>query len=118
MKVVQIAAICHEANRLLCRALGDPRQPLFEVAPPDHVRSVVDGVQFALANPEAGPADSHENWCRMKEQQGWTYGREKDATRKTHPNLVDFHELSAAQQAKDHLFIGVVRALTPLLEKD
>jgi hypothetical protein len=42
---------------------------------------------------------------------GWTYGPVKDAAARTHPLLVPFAQMPAEAQAKDRLFIAVVRAL-------
>lgn len=43
---------------------------------------------------------------------GWNRGPVKDGVRKTHPNLVPYHQLPPGQQAKDRLFIAIVRALS------
>jgi hypothetical protein len=41
----------------------------------------------------------------------------KDPEKKEHPCFVPYESLPAEQQAKDHLFKGIVAALAPLLEK-
>ena len=48
---------------------------------------------------------------------GWVYGEHKDEQRKTHPCIVPYDELPAAQRAKDALFLANVRALQGMLEE-
>lgn len=114
--IEQIAEICHEANRQYCQALGDDSQKGWRYAPKWQKESTINGVQFHLNNPTAGPQASHENWLAEKEADGWVFGEEKDAKAKTHPCCVPFAELPQAQQAKDVLFRGTVHALAALVE--
>lgn len=102
--VVLIAGACHEANRLLCLAIGDDSAVAWEDAPQWQKFSAVSGVRFQLANPNAPASASHENWLKDKEAAGWVFGEEKSAATKTHPCMVPFDELPVEQQAKDHLF--------------
>ncbi len=111
-----VAAIAHEANRILCRVHGDHSQPEWEDAPDWQYESALDGVQFHLDNPNAGPEASHENWMAVKKATGWTYGEVKDPEAKTHPCMVPFDQLPLDQQAKDHLFRAIVHALAPFIE--
>ncbi len=73
--------------------------------------SAINGVKFAVENPEATPESMHENWMREKSKAGWVYGEQKDARVKTHPCMVPYNELPLEQRAKDYLFVGIVRAL-------
>ena len=82
MEITDIAAICHEANAALCRAGGDMTQPPWAVAPEWQKESAIDGVRFHIANPDASPSASHENWLRVKESDGWVYGPVKDPEKK------------------------------------
>jgi hypothetical protein len=104
--------VCHEANRAYCYALGDTSQEEWASAPEWQRESAINGVQFHLDNPLANPIDSHWNWMREKIADGWIYGPVKDAEKKEHPCLVNYHELPLEQRRKDALFIGIVRALT------
>ena len=47
----------------------------------------------------------------MKTDDGWVYGEEKDAEKKTHHCIVPFGELPIFQQQKDMLFCNIVNAL-------
>lgn len=111
MKVQDIAKICHEGNKALCQSQGDFSQPSWEQAPDWQTASAIAGVEFHLANPDAGTDDSHNNWLKDKEENGWKYGPVKDAEKKEHPCFVPYDQLPAEQQAKDYLFRGIVHSL-------
>jgi hypothetical protein len=109
--VERIAKVCHEANRAYCQTIGDDSQEIWELAPAWQRQSAIKGVEFTRDNPHAPPSASHESWLAEKRATGWTYGREKNTTLKTHPCCVPYDELPPEQRAKDALFQGVARAL-------
>lgn len=114
----QIAEVCHEANRVLQKHRVGVYVP---VALPwdeidQHTRmSVIDGVISILSGEITSPEQSHENWLRFKEADGWTYGEVKDSLAKTHPFIVPFEAMTIGDQAKDQVFFAIVKALDPLL---
>jgi hypothetical protein len=116
IQIVDIASVCHDANRALCIALGDYSQSLFPSCESWQRDSAMVGVEFNLENPGAPASASHDSWLAVKEADGWTYGPVKDVINKQHPCFVPYEELPPEQQAKDHLFKAVVAALAPLLE--
>jgi len=107
----RIAHVAHEANRAYCWTIGDDSQPPWFEAPTWQVQSAIAGVRFLREHPDATPADSHGSWLAEKERDGWTYGSVKDAAAKQHPCFVPYERLPPDQQAKDSLYIAVVRAL-------
>ena len=109
--VEKIARVTHEANRAWCLAHGDTSQTSWDEAPEWQRESAMSGVRFHLANPDAGPDASHNEWMRHKQNEGWVYGPEKVPELKQHPCMVPFTELPAQQQAKDRLFRSIVHAL-------
>lgn len=111
MRTADVARVCHEANRAYCEALGDFSQPRWEMAPAWQKESAIAGVRAHSGPVKPSPAQSHQNWMDMKTAEGWTYGETKDPRNKTHPCMVPFDELPPEQQAKDHIFAGVVYAL-------
>lgn len=111
MAIEMIASVCHEANRGYCKSLGDDSQPSWDDAPDWQKESACNGVRFHLANPDAGPSGSHENWLSVKKAEGWRYGPVKDAEAKTHPCFVDYAMLPAEQKAKDYIFTAIVHAM-------
>lgn len=110
MEIAQIAAVCHEANRRFCLTIGDASQPSWEDAPEWQRQSAMNGVKFHLANPDAGPSGSHENWLKEKLETGWKYGPVKDPEKKEHPCCVPYGELPLEQRMKDYIFTAIVHA--------
>lgn len=104
-----IAAICHDANRAYCILCGDYSQSLWENAPKWQKDSAIDGVNFRINNPDVTSEDMHNNWMKEKLESGWIYGDIKDASRKTHPCIVEYNKLPEFQQKKDYLFSAIVK---------
>lgn len=115
MRSVDIARVCHEINRAYCAALGDHSQPAWDDAPDWQRQSAVTGVEFTIANPDAGPSASHDSWLAEKQRDGWTYGPVKDPEKKEHPCFVPYDQLPLEQKVKDYLFQAVVRSISPVL---
>ncbi|MDE6374018.1 MAG: Ryanodine receptor Ryr [Clostridia bacterium] len=59
----------------------------------------LSGELCALA--EALAKNTHEVWSAGKIADGWIYGEEIDADKKTHPSLVEYEQLSEAQKDYD-----------------
>ena len=116
--VEDIAAVCHEANRLYCAGIGDFSQPEWFAAPEWQRTSAVNGVKFRLANPESTPADSHASWLAEKAADGWTYGPVKNPELKEHPCFLPYDQLPEDQRLKDRLFIAAVDALKAKLRTE
>lgn len=111
MTTLQIANICHEANRLYCEMLGDYSQPTWNEAPDWQRQSAIDGVRNCLLSEfPVSPAQSHENWLKLKEAEGWKYGETKQPLLKEHPCFLPYDELPAEQKIKDSIFTGIVNA--------
>lgn len=116
MKKLQVAFICHQANKALCETLGDDSQVDWSSAPEWQQDSAVKGVEFNLLNPDAPASASHDSWLEVKTEAGWKYGEIKDENKKEHPCFVPYGDLPKEQQAKDHLFKSIVSALSKLVE--
>jgi len=112
MNIETIAKTCHEVNRAYCKSIGDESQPSWEDAPEWQRKSAMNGVQFHINNPDAGPSASHDSWLAEKKADGWKYGPVKNAESKEHPCFVSYANLPENQKAKDALFIAVVHALS------
>jgi hypothetical protein len=118
MTPTQIAEVAHEINRAYCTALGDTSQKPWADAPDWQKTSALNGVNFHLANPDAGPDHIHSEWLKEKEASGWKYGPVKDEAKKEHPCFVPYEQLPVEQKAKDFIFRGVVHALRPYLTEE
>ena len=112
MNSIEIASVCHEANRQLTRIIGDvPVQPPWEDEDPGIRNSAINSVAFNLDNPDAPPSASHDNWLKQKIADGWVWGPEKSLEKKTHPAMVPYEQLPAPVKRKDALFKAIVAAL-------
>ena len=110
MKVnVEIAKICHEANRQYCIDNQLKTHAKWDELPLIIQNSIVAGVVDVIADPKITPTELHFKWCEYKEAEDWTKGDVKDLEAKTHPNLVKFKKLPDAEKRKVVLFITTVR---------
>jgi hypothetical protein len=104
-----IAALCHEANRAYCSAIGDDSHLPWDAAPDWQRNSAVNGVVYHVNNPNATPENSHENWLKQKIAEGWKYGEVKDPDKKEHPCCVPYADLPTEQKAKDYIYRSIIR---------
>jgi hypothetical protein len=111
IEVVEIAKVCHQANKAWCEAKGDNSQKDWEEAEDWQRQSAITGVIFRLSNPNAGKDAQHNAWMQDKINDGWVYGDIKDSVAKTHPCIVEFEKLPEFQQKKDALFCAIVDSL-------
>ena len=105
---VDVAKVCHEANKAYCATIGDTNQPDWENAPDWQKESAITGVKFHFYNENTTPADSHNSWLKEKTEQGWKYGEVKDPEKKEHPCVTAYENLPKSQQLKDYIFKGIV----------
>lgn len=105
--VEQLAKICHNVNKAYCESQNDFSQPTWEEAPEWQKSSAINGVKYHLEN-DVTPEMSHENWLKQKLDEGWVYGKDKNAELKTHPCMKRYDELPKFQRTKDSLFKAVV----------
>lgn len=109
--ILNIAIMCHQANKAWCEVNGDTSQKDWYEAEDWQKESAINGVRFRLTNPTAGKDAQHNAWMAEKIEQGWKYGPEKNVDEKLHPCIVPFEELPEFQQKKDALFCAIVDAL-------
>lgn len=107
----RVAAVAHEVNRAYCKSIGDDSQPSWYDAPAWQKESAIQGVIFHVSNPGVTPQESHANWIKQKDADGWTYGDVKDPAKKQHPCFVPYDQLPQAQKSKDYIFGAIVKAL-------
>lgn len=113
MEPLDIARICHEANRAYCVTLGDRSQREWDELATYEKEAALIGVQYRLDHPSASAADQHDEWMRNRLSRGWKYGPVRDDVAKIHPSLVPYDRLPAEQRLKDVLFAAVVLACAP-----
>lgn len=106
-----IAEICHAVHLAYCSSLGDDSIPIWDDLPEEHQELLIDGVEYIAKYPETTPELSHAHWCKTMTKMGWVYGVYKNATKKEHPNLVNFGRLTEREQSKDYIFVSLVKQL-------
>lgn len=55
----------------------------------------IEGLTELLAS------NAHDIWARQRMAEGWRYGPERNDSRKEHPSLVPYEELSEAEKEYD-----------------
>ena len=108
---IQIADICHAANRAICESLPDPAIPTpatWDQASLGVQLGVIAGVKHFADNPGATPREAHAAWLMDKLRNGWKYGPVKDEATKRHPCIVDYDALPPHQKVKDAVFLAIV----------
>ncbi len=131
-----IAHACHERNRQFCIQNNEQDlAPAWEIMNEELKAATINGVEFTLEKMRENEMRSsplplngafvqiqaklnHENWCIMKQSQGWVYGPKKDFALKTHHCLVSYDKLPASQKMKDFLFISEVAHFYMALQSD
>ena len=114
-----IAHVCHEANRALQLEQRDPTIPVSDIwgdLDEETRQSAIVGVKGILEGNT--PEQSHETWMQFKLDHDWVLGSVKDEVSKQHPLLVPYDQLPESQQVKDHLFSGIVHALSAGVKAD
>ena len=47
--------------------------------------------------------NTHDLWARQRLADGWTFGPQRNDTRKTHPSLIPYKDLSESEKTYDRL---------------
>lgn len=105
-----ISGAAHGSNNRFKMLHGDPKDLPWEELTEEQKEITRASVRQITDHPETTAADIHDTWVMSKFNSGWSFGNTKDPEAKTHPLLVSFGELSDYDQAKDVLFVGVVKA--------
>ncbi|HEY9667290.1 MAG TPA: RyR domain-containing protein [Coleofasciculaceae cyanobacterium] len=54
--------------------------------------------------------NTHELWAQQRFADGWTYGTQRDDTRKEHPCLIPYDDLPESEKEYDHITaLGVLK---------
>jgi hypothetical protein len=110
-QIENIARVTHETNRAYCVTINDSSQVSWDDAPQWQRDSAVAGVRSVVDGSATSPEEQHETWLAFKRNDGWVYGPTKNVETKTHPCMVEYHELPPEQRVKDHLFRAIVTTL-------
>ena len=108
--IEQIAQTCHEVNRAWCEINGDNSQKAWADAEQWQRDSALNGVLFCVNNPDSTPEQQHEQWMKVKREDGWVFGPVKNPGLKEHPCMLPYSQLPLEQRVKDVLFRAVVKS--------
>ena len=92
-------------------------QPYNEIPSEDQLKSLHDAIKNREGKTKLSPEEEHDNWMRFKLADGWKYGKVKDETAKTHPDILPFEELPEIEQRKDTNSIIIYKNAMRILEK-
>jgi RyR domain-containing protein len=108
-----VAGVCQAAavalTQIQSRAGEAAATGPFAALDPDLADAAVEAVRRARSG--TTPREHHEQWARGLREQGWQHGP-RDPAAKTHPGLLPYSELPAAQRDRDRMFLAIVTALT------
>jgi hypothetical protein len=110
--IEQIAMIVHDALRRYSSFTGEDK-PEWGALDEDRKRITVEGVRFHFSNPDATPAEAHQQWVEEKTKSGWVFSEEYSDERKTHPHLLPFYALTKYQRTKAFLIKEMVGVFVP-----
>ncbi len=108
MTNLQIAEMCHEANRLYSRAQQCVTSVKWQKLDGATHNGYAEAVDHVRRNPEITPEELHDRWCEVKTAEGWTPGGKMDRVAKVHPCLKAYDELNERERLKDVLFLAIV----------
>lgn len=92
------ALVADVPNKL--RLMGYELAPNYGIKPSD--------IPLTDAQVEAQAMREHDRWASERQRQGWTYAPRRDDTRKHHPLLVSWAQLSEVEREKDRVFVRKV----------
>jgi RyR domain len=50
--------------------------------------------------------NAHEIWAQKRMQDGWSYGAHRDDTKRTHPCLIPYENLSESEKEYDRVMVN------------
>lgn len=104
LRFEEFAARCmHFAAYMVHLAHGE--RPYGPTPTEEDMVATLDAVEYLKENPLASARDMHIRWMATKRQAGWVWGRVKDSTRRTHPLLIEFEQMSLRDKALDQAMI-------------
>lgn len=103
------AEFVYEAARLQAIAVAAPVVPEPWGEREEPFRTQFRNVIEMMCGPDrkSSPAELHDDWVTAYEAMGWVYGPERDAKRKTHPDMVPYDDLEPRERDKDAVFVAL-----------
>lgn len=89
----------------------------YNITPENYqLKSLRNLLEVTKKKPKMTPKQSHDNWCIHKFKEGWKWGPEKNAKKKTHPDLCPWNQLTEVEQNKDKMMIEAKRFATRIVK--
>lgn len=105
----RICKMCHDNNNKLMILNGESPQVGWDMLDAESQYITYKSVKKIIDDPNITAECIHNEWMNNKKLDGWVYGEVKDVTKKTHPLIVPFDQLSEIDKQKDQSFIDIVR---------
>lgn len=116
LSLQDVARLASAINTEFCDLMSDPVPLTFDELPPNAQHNMTTAVYRVVTGQIKTAEESHEQWVKSRKAEGWTYGKKKSNTDRTHPNLCPYLELPTAQQFKDELFMAVCNVCAPYID--
>lgn len=111
----EVARVVHEINRHYNKLLMDREDPHWgELDDADKARRVSLLSETVPDIKKISAKKMHDMWMAQQEKEGWIYGDNYDAKKKTHPCIVSWTDLPDLEKAKDAMYLAVIKAMTEL----
>jgi hypothetical protein len=101
----EIAKICHNTHVRYCSNMNLKGMTLsWNDVQENHKNIIKDSLQKIINGEIKNPKESHNNFVKQKEKEGWVYGEDYSLEDKINPRLTDFENLSINDKVKEILF--------------
>jgi hypothetical protein len=117
MKAERIARVVWEANRQLQVADGEEwADEPWDAAPSERKALCAGAVSLVLQGGVTEPGVTHEYWVAGMVADRWEWGPDKDLTRKQHPSLIPWRELTPRAQLGQRLLVLITQEMAAVEE--
>ena len=106
-QITQLAKFCHGVLSQYGSAYGQELNVWDELKHGEK-QHYIGRIAHFMTYPDSDASAPHEAWKMRLMLNGWSYGEEFNAERKTRPELVYFSQLPPEQQAVDFIIKGIV----------
>lgn len=106
----QVARVCYAALRQLREEQGGSRGPVWDLLTDQEQQWYILLVE--LARQGLMPVNIHGTWCARLIQDGWTRGGEISHSKRVHPELTEWSDLTAEQRMRYTVIQMNVNAMT------
>jgi len=114
-KTERAAEVVQEVVKTFSHFAKIEEVPSYKDLDPISRESLINSVAFITDNNITENKPIHDIWLEKMLKMGWTYGKDFDLEKKTHPSLVPFSNLPPEERAVDKLFRSVLKSINLVL---